>query len=69
MIELRINNRMGSVPQPKIESSNLLLALDNLLDKTKFFGKIELTYESGALKFVKASQSFTPETLAKFLTS
>jgi hypothetical protein len=66
MIEIKVHPVVKTVA-PK-ETSNLLLALNNLLDKTRFFGTIELTYDNGRLVYVKTQQKFTVDGLAKYLT-
>jgi hypothetical protein len=50
-----------------VDIDNLLIKLNNLLDKTKFFGTIELSYQNGELILVRSTQSFKPDSLLEFL--
>lgn len=65
MIEIKVGHIQ--TPIDNSEASILFNRLNNLLDKTKFFGRIELTYEAGILKHIKATQNFTPSSLANYL--
>jgi len=53
----------------KVDTSNLLPSLNNLLDKMKFYGTITLKYEQGELKTVRAEQTFTRNSLIDYLNS
>lgn len=64
MIEIHVRNRLAG----DINESNVLLALDATLDRTKFYGTILLTYEDGQLKAVKAQQNFTTQSLIDYLS-
>lgn len=63
MITVHIQERVQGV-----EPVNVLQALEIVLDKTKFFGTISLTYEAGQLKFIKAQQTFTVDSLVDYLS-
>lgn len=63
MITVHIKERV-----PGVEPVNVLQALEIVLDKTKFFGTISLTYEAGQLKFIKAQQTFTVDSLVDYLS-
>lgn len=65
MIELRVQG----VLMKRLDHANLLEALQIFLDKQKFYGKIELSYEAGVLKNIKSTQTFTPDLLIEHLTT
>jgi len=51
-----------------VTQDNLLSELHNYLDRTKFFGTINLKYEAGVLKYVKCEETFTVDSLIQHLS-
>lgn len=64
MIEVRFHNRVAE----RMDASNVLSYLNNVLAKEKFFGKILLTYEAGEIQHVQATQNFTVDSLIDHLS-
>jgi len=55
-------------PKPAITAGTILNDLNNFLDKTKFYGKLILTYEAGKVSNIKYEQSFSVDELVKSLS-
>ena len=64
MIEVHLQG----IKLPKLDHENVIQALQIILDKEKFCGNILLSYELGQLKYVKATQTFTPDALVDYLS-
>lgn len=65
MIDVRIFQTKTS----EAESNNgeLLKRFNFVLEKSKFYGKIELSYQAGKLIHVATHETFTPETLVNLV--
>lgn len=69
MMRIEINAQPVTHTLSKDKVPDLLTQLHNLLDRTKFFGTIELKYENGRLVYVKTQQNFTVDNLARYLAT
>ncbi|HEX9504263.1 MAG TPA: hypothetical protein VF974_08185 [Patescibacteria group bacterium] len=65
MIDITV---IGIKSMKNVTQDNLLSELHNYLDRTKFFGTINLKYEAGVLKYVKCEETFTVDSLIQHLS-